>query len=76
MPIDPASELAARLDTIARTKGVPAAVEMAEAMIAAATAILIRDRGTRYAYGTLQKLADDVAAILIASQRPDLCGND
>lgn len=64
--LDPATDLAVHLDTIARTKGAPAAVAMAESMICAATTILIRERGGRYAYGTLQNLADDVALQIIA----------
>lgn len=72
--LDPATDLAVCLDTIARTKGAPAALAMAEAMIAAAATVMIRERGGRYAYAQIQNLADDIALQIIA-KRVDHCGN-
>lgn len=73
MIIDPATDLAHALDKIARTKGAPAAIAMAEAMICAGAAVLINEHGGRFAYGCIQRLADDIALRVIPDRS---CGNE
>lgn len=73
-PSDPAFALASVLDSVAQTKGTPAAVSLAGDMIVAGTATLVRERGARFAYDTIVKLSDDIALQFIA-RRID-CGKE
>lgn len=65
----PATDLNAMLENIAKKQGPQIAVNVAEIMIAAGVAALIRERGGRYAYAQVQKFADDIAFEVIAKGR-------